>query len=237
MDKEGGESNRQQLTEAVNLFSNQYGDLTVISKQPIIRSGRKYWLCRCRCDRTEYISERSLLAGKRTSCMSCVHRNTQHRAPRMNNLAGQRFGRLLAIEPSKERSANGNMKWLCKCDCGNYVIVDVQALKTGTTKSCGCLRQALNRIKFAHNPAMLAHRGNPESLKNSDNVYISSLKRSVRNRSGVVGVSYDNQSGYWIARLRYQGRYVLNTMCRTKQEAIELRQKAELKYLHRQQSE
>lgn len=237
MDKAGGASNRQRLTNAVNLFSNQYGDLTVIGKWPIIKSGRRYWLCRCRCDKTEYIGERALRNGKRTSCMSCIHRNVQHRVPRVNKLAGQRFGRLRVIRPSEQRSTNGNMKWLCKCDCGNAVIVDVQALKSGTTKSCGCLRQELNRLKFARNPAMLAHQSNAESLKNSDGVYISSLKRSVRNRSGVVGVSYDNHSGYWIARLRYQGRYVLNTTCQTKREAVELRQKAELKYLHQQQSE
>ena len=29
--------------------------------------------------------------------------------------------------------------WLCKCDCGNFTTVKTKKLKSGNTKSCGCL--------------------------------------------------------------------------------------------------
>lgn len=58
--------------------------------------------------------------------------------PRLE-LAGQKFGRLTAIEraPSNKQ---GNSQWLCQCECGKLVVVNSQKLKSGHTQSCGCLR-------------------------------------------------------------------------------------------------
>lgn len=56
----------------------------------------------------------------------------------MKNLTGQRFGRLVAIEPLKERSGNGYVVWRCKCDCGKEVNVQSRYLTGGGTTSCGC---------------------------------------------------------------------------------------------------
>lgn len=50
------------------------------------------------------------------------------------DLTGQRFGRLTVIKYV------GESQWLCKCDCGNETIVDRGHLRTGHTKSCGCLK-------------------------------------------------------------------------------------------------
>lgn len=54
------------------------------------------------------------------------------------DLTGQRFGRLSVISRA-ENDKNGNVRWLCLCDCGNEVIVSTKSLKNGHTKSCGCL--------------------------------------------------------------------------------------------------
>lgn len=48
------------------------------------------------------------------------------------DLTGKRFGRLVVLE------YKGNLKWLCKCDCGNEKVVTGQSLRRGTTLSCGC---------------------------------------------------------------------------------------------------
>ena len=50
------------------------------------------------------------------------------------DLSGQKFGRLTAI--SWMRFANKKTKWICRCDCGNYLLVDQGNLKNGHTKSC-----------------------------------------------------------------------------------------------------
>lgn len=57
------------------------------------------------------------------------------------DLTGQVFGRLTVIkmlDPIKRPSGSLRYKCLCRCDCGTEKSVDVNALKRGATKSCGC---------------------------------------------------------------------------------------------------
>jgi len=60
--------------------------------------------------------------------------------PVMLNLKGQRFGRLIAIEPTIKR-AHSYIVWLCRCDCGALIEVNSYQLKSGKTRSCGCLQK------------------------------------------------------------------------------------------------
>lgn len=57
-----------------------------------------------------------------------------------NNLIGQRFGKLVVLKDSGERSS-GAIKWLCQCDCGNTCTPVSKRLKNGLTVSCGCHRK------------------------------------------------------------------------------------------------
>lgn len=57
---------------------------------------------------------------------------------RLKDLTGQRFGRLVVIH-REENYKDGNVRWLCKCDCGKYKTVFRSSLCSGLTKSCGCL--------------------------------------------------------------------------------------------------
>ena len=55
---------------------------------------------------------------------------------------GQRFGRLLVVcRASNHTQPNGNRiaRFMCRCDCGNEVIVRAIHLRSGASKSCGCL--------------------------------------------------------------------------------------------------
>ena len=53
------------------------------------------------------------------------------------DLAGKRFGRLLALYRTSDSPA-GAIRYYCVCDCGNSKIVQAGNLRTGHTKSCGC---------------------------------------------------------------------------------------------------
>lgn len=58
------------------------------------------------------------------------------------DLAGQRFGRLVAIERGPDKlspSGQRHTRWLCRCDCGNEKLVWASRLQDGGTGSCGCL--------------------------------------------------------------------------------------------------
>lgn len=52
---------------------------------------------------------------------------------------GTRFKKLVVIELATER-LNGQVAYVCRCDCGNTYTVPTHALRSGNTKSCGCLR-------------------------------------------------------------------------------------------------
>lgn len=55
------------------------------------------------------------------------------------DLTDQRFGRLTVIEEDSKRQ-HSSIKWICRCDCGRTVSVAGQSLRSGATRSCGCLR-------------------------------------------------------------------------------------------------
>lgn len=60
--------------------------------------------------------------------------------PLPSDITNQKFGKLTAL------SLNGKQKresvWLCACECGGIVNVRLSNLRTGNTKSCGCLRKS-----------------------------------------------------------------------------------------------
>ena len=49
---------------------------------------------------------------------------------------GQKFNRMTAI--SYSHTLKSHRYWKCKCECGNYTIVQIRAVVSGNTKSCGC---------------------------------------------------------------------------------------------------
>jgi hypothetical protein len=55
---------------------------------------------------------------------------------RFIDIAGQKFGRLTAV---RSVSKDGRHHWLCNCDCGKQSVVSGKHIRTGHTRSCGCL--------------------------------------------------------------------------------------------------
>lgn len=63
------------------------------------------------------------------------------------DLTGQKFGRLTVIAKAKEK-VKGGTGWTCLCDCGNQIIVVTRLLRSGNTKSCGCLQRETASKQF-----------------------------------------------------------------------------------------
>lgn len=53
---------------------------------------------------------------------------------------GERFGKLSVIKRSDE-SKRGEIRWLCRCDCGAVRSYPGSELRTGRTVSCGCKKK------------------------------------------------------------------------------------------------
>jgi hypothetical protein len=56
------------------------------------------------------------------------------------DLTEQKFGRLKVLHRINNYKSR-HAQWHCKCDCGKEVDVTSDKLKSGHTRSCGCLKQ------------------------------------------------------------------------------------------------
>ena len=62
-------------------------------------------------------------------------------------LEGKEFGRWTVLR-RVENNKYGRSMWLCRCECGEEVVVDGGSLTKGATKSCGCYRYEI--VKTLH---------------------------------------------------------------------------------------
>lgn len=117
-------------TAQFDLTGKVFGRLTVIQRAPSSpeRKGRR-WLCQCSCGKTAIILGNRLTSGGTISC-GCFTRAI--------DLTDQTFGRLTVLERA-ENGPNGQCRWLCQCECGTRKVILASELRTGGTKSCGCL--------------------------------------------------------------------------------------------------
>jgi hypothetical protein len=60
--------------------------------------------------------------------------------------AGQRFGRLIAVE-FVARDKSRQQRWRFRCDCGGEIIHRVSAVRCGDVRSCGCLHREAAAIQ------------------------------------------------------------------------------------------
>lgn len=125
---------------AKDLTGREFGRLVAVGPVSNHKKRGIKWLVRCSCGGTAEYFANLLLSGKNRSC-GCIGRP--------HDLAGQRFGRLVAL--TAVGKARGSATWQCRCDCGNETIVPIRDLRAGNTKSCGCLkRETLKQMHVTH---------------------------------------------------------------------------------------
>ena len=54
------------------------------------------------------------------------------------DLVSQQFGRLLVVKAAPNDKWN-KAQWYCQCSCGRVLVVLSRRLRSGVTKSCGCI--------------------------------------------------------------------------------------------------
>lgn len=94
-------------------------------------NGGIIWTCECECGNIVDIPGGNLTRKKygQITCGRCI---------KAEDLTGQKFGKLTAIENTGKKT-NDKYVWKCLCDCGNYTEVHSANLKNGSVRSCGCL--------------------------------------------------------------------------------------------------
>lgn len=135
--------NNSRKAEKEANIGKRFGSLVVLEISDQTKSRpTDYWICQCDCGNTFSTLHSNITSGKFTDC-GCK----DLRYYRFKDISGQRFGKLTAISPVLDKQKSGeSKKWYCKCDCGNEVIVTVDALQKGNTMSCGCLKQSQGEL-------------------------------------------------------------------------------------------
>lgn len=193
-----------------DLTGQRFGRLTAQYRLEEKRGGKNIWNCRCDCGNETEVSVGALMSGNTTSC-GC--KKLERMRGRARDIAGQRFGMLVALEPLPERK-QGGVLWRCRCDCGNEASITMESMTSGNTTSCGC--------KKTRHP--------PPPLHYVDGTCLEMIgpQRPLRkdNTSGYTGVQ-ELKNGRWQASLTFQGkRYILGTF-HDKQLAIQARKRGE----------
>jgi len=196
----------------LNLTGQQFGELTVVRRLEIRkRGGAVQWLCLCSCGAEYEVSGTMLVTGKRTRCPSKVHEKNYAYA----DITGQKFGRLVALYPSRRNDKSGSVIWHCRCDCGNETEASYNSLKYGNRKSCGCQKKEHDhKLK-----TFLTH------VAGTSMDILKSEKLPADNTTGYKGVYLIR--GKYVAKIVFQKKqYFLGSYDRI-EEAVQARIEAE----------
>lgn len=125
----------------IDLTGQRFGKLTAL-EQVGIQHGFALWRCRCDCGNETKVTSSRLRHDGTSSC-GCFRP--------FADITGQRFGRLVALEPAGSKD---HLKlWRCQCDCGNIATKAGKSLRSGATRSCGCLMGDVVRARWAKQTA------------------------------------------------------------------------------------
>ena len=153
-----------------DLRGQQFGDMLILEldndekREKILREKRgKHvvsWKCRCiKCGNISYKTKtelKNIVKRNASGCNVCFG----------DNIINKKFGRLLVLPNHK--SINGEIQWECECECGNKVWVSKSRLKSGNTRSCGCLFKGIMAERNRNNGSLGGDSSNEyEKLYNS----------------------------------------------------------------------
>lgn len=126
------------MSKFIDLTNQKFGRLTVLERD--YSKKRTSWICKCDCGNIKTVSSSNLKQGHTQSC-GCLQKERVSNAS-IKDLKGQKFGRLTVLEKDIiKKSKAGDIYWLCQCECGNIVSINGSNLRSGNTKSCGCLKK------------------------------------------------------------------------------------------------
>lgn len=197
----------------IDLIGQRFGRLVVVKidhkdKRENGNGSVVYWQCLCDCGNTKVIRGSDLKSMLVKSCGCLLS----------EDLIGRKFGRLTVIGKTGKKQF-GNNVWSCLCDCGNIVDVGTGNLKSGNTKSCGCL----GKCNGQHITAIVKEYGHTNPILLKCNI-------SINNTSGTKGVCWDKTRNKWVAQINIRKKAIRLGRFDDINDAIAARKAAEEKY-------
>lgn len=132
------------MPKAIDIMGQRFGKLVAIKPTDKKIGTNVVWEMKCDCGNTTYVNTSNLGKTRRkTKSCGCLHKEVVS-----ISLVGNKYGKLLVIEQGKHIGVK--IAWVCKCECGNITEVSGDHLKSGGTRSCGCIREEMVGTKH-HN--------------------------------------------------------------------------------------
>lgn len=109
-----------------------------VDRPPGKSKGYAVWLFKCDCG-NQIEAQFSKIADNVNQNCGCEKKERV-----LLDLTGERYGNLSVISRAERRKSYSKKTgtawfWLCLCDCGNTKKIIASSLRSGKTKSCGCL--------------------------------------------------------------------------------------------------
>ena len=91
---------------------------------------------------------------------------------------GDKYGRLTIVKEVEQK--NKKRRFLCRCDCGNEIIVTLGNLRSGNTTSCGCKKKVNREFNEEHKRKISeSNKGKKMSLQSRYKNMYNSLNYNV----------------------------------------------------------
>ena len=117
-----------------DLTGKKFNKLLVL--ETFRKNNRSFCKCLCDCGKQTIVEKYSLKSGGTKSC-GCLSKYSMEK----ENLTNKIFNRWTVL---KFYGKIGHKNyWLCRCECGTERLVNSTALKSGSSKSCGCLQREI----------------------------------------------------------------------------------------------
>jgi hypothetical protein len=136
-DKKKREKLKRRNARVIPMIGRTYGRLTVIEEIKKTTKERRF-LCHCECGNDVPVDMNVLRNGNTQSC-GCLKLERVSNAV-TKDITGQTFHNLTVLRRAAEPKSKISALWECRCVCGKIVNVTGSNLRSGNTKSCGCLR-------------------------------------------------------------------------------------------------
>lgn len=138
------------------------------------------------------------------------------------DLTGKKYGKLTVLGLSDKRGSRGRVTrplWECRCECGAITYKASDTLKNSEISMC-----AACAAKYASGKARQAagYVGGTQVTK------IREMSLTAANNSGVRGVTYEESSNRWRARLCFKGKNMSFGSYAKFEDAVAARKAAEI---------
>ncbi len=113
-----------------NFINQKINNWSILSNEGRDYKSNQLVLCKCDCGLEKIHRLSTVLSGKSIKCKSCHMKDLN----KVDDVINKKFGKWFVLQQVETK--NGNLRYLCQCECGRKVEVDGYRLRKGHSKSC-----------------------------------------------------------------------------------------------------